>query len=203
MRPGFTIRGRLIFEGGQPSAGTSSAIAWRAVDRPARKQATIAGDWTFHVTGVTGSQRLVVGVEGWMLKQVRRSGADVTDAVMGIDGDEPDVEITMTRDVPVLTGEVRDARADPATEATVVVYAEDRERWWPGTRYIRTAQTDRQGRFLVTSLPPGRYIAVAVEELRNGDHTDPEVLASLTRVGTRVELRAGETRALVLREVRR
>jgi hypothetical protein len=109
----------------------------------------------------------------------------------------------MTRNVPVLTGEVRDARGDPAIDATVVVYAEDRERWWPGTRYIRAAQPDREGRFLLTSLPPGRYVAVAVDALRDGDHTDPEVLATLAPVGTRVELRAGETRAIVLREIRR
>ena len=74
----------------------------------------------------------------------------------------------------------------------------DRDRWYPGSRYVKSALAAEQGRFTIASLPPGDYWVAAVEALPDGALRDPGVLDALTATGRRVTLAAGERLAIDL-----
>ncbi|MCC7125545.1 MAG: hypothetical protein IT178_11905 [Acidobacteria bacterium] len=53
--------------------------------------------------------------------------------------------------------------------------------------------------FTITMLPPGEYLAVAVQGIEDGRTTDPELLESLAARATRVTLKEAEYRAVQLK----
>jgi hypothetical protein len=57
---------------------------------------------------------------------------------------------------------------------------------------VRTVRSDKAGTFKLTALPPGDYLAIAVEYVLDGDWNDPQFLESLRDRASRVSLREGE-----------
>ena len=51
----------------------------------------------------------------------------------------------------------------------------------------------------MTGLPPGRYLAVALEYLEQGSEMDPDLLEQLRSKATDFTLREGETHQLDLK----
>jgi hypothetical protein len=84
-------------------------------------------------------------------------------------------------------------------EYTVLVFAEDAARWKYPSRFLATARPDQQGRFRTANLPPGRYLAVALEYLEEGQSEDPDYLEALRPLATRFTLGEGETKTLELK----
>jgi hypothetical protein len=76
------------------------------------------------------------------------------------------------------------------------VVCDDRARWGPQPRFIRTGRPDQDGRYRIRGLPPGRYLAVALEYLEPGEELDPERLEEFRRDATAVDLREAESRAV-------
>ena len=56
-----------------------------------------------------------------------------------------------------------------------------------GTR-IGAGRPDQQGRFTIAGLPPGDYLAAAVEYLEAGAERDPDLLAKLLEKATSLTL---------------
>lgn len=98
-----------------------------------------------------------------------------------------------------ISGGVSDDRSAPALDAAVVVFADDPTAWGPRSRFIGTARPDQHGQFTIRGLPPGRYVAIAVDYLEPGEERDPERLERWRQVGTTFTLNEGESRALNLR----
>jgi hypothetical protein len=71
-------------------------------------------------------------------------------------------------------------------EATVLLFADDSQKWYQTSRWIRATRPDQQGRWEVKGLPPGDYRAVALDYVEDGSWNDPEYLQSLADVGQRV-----------------
>jgi hypothetical protein len=94
---------------------------------------------------------------------------------------------------------VTNARGEPVHDYTVLLFAQDRERWIGTTRYIATARADQDGRFKIRSLPPGEYYAVALEEMDINDRSDLEFLERAMTPAVRFALRDAETRTLDLK----
>ena len=204
VRKAYTVLGRVRLEAERtPASGLPAgfSLGFYTVGLPGVQHARVAADGTFRIGGILGPQRLIVPASDWTVSSVTRNGTDVTDEVIVIDADENDIEITLTRRAPILSGVVRDSRGRPA-DATVLVFAEDPQKWWPGTNYIRTTRTDRDGRFTIAALHAGRYVAIAAPAFVDGEETNPDVLQQMVGEGTRVELRLGETRTLELRQSR-
>jgi hypothetical protein len=61
-----------------------------------------------------------------------------------------------------------------------------------------SARPNQQGRFIVEGLPPGRYLAIAVDYLEPGDELNPELLEQWRAAATSVVLAEGESRTLKL-----
>jgi hypothetical protein len=60
--------------------------------------------------------------------------------------------------------------------------------------------TGDKGAYGITGAPPSDdYLAVAVTGIEDGQWTDPEFLRAVKEVGTRVRLKAGETKTLDLK----
>ena len=86
-----------------------------------------------------------------------------------------------------------------AKDYSLLVFAQARERWGPGTRYMRTARPDQNGRFNAAGLPAGDYYAIALEILDPGDASDPDFLDRVQPKATRFTLGEGETKSLDLK----
>ena len=167
----------------------------------------INDDFTFEMTslfdrrvfrgGVGQSQNL-----GWYLKAVLYDGNDVTDS--GIDfapGRVVDgIQIVFTQKTTDLSGLVTDDRNRPVLDATVVVFPVNRDRWLYQSRYVRTARPDTTGRYSFKGLPPADdYLIIAVQNLEQGQGSDPDFLAKAREEAKSFSLAEGETKSVDVR----
>jgi hypothetical protein len=139
-----------------------------------------------------------------MLKSVLLDGRDITDTPIDIkgSGDVDGLQVVITNRVTEVSGAVSDAKGHPVREYAVVVFADEAARWkWP-SRFLATARPDQQGRFKIANLPPGRYLAVALDYLEEGQSEDPDYLETLRASATRFALADGETKTLDLKVTR-
>jgi Carboxypeptidase regulatory-like domain len=208
---GITLSGHLTFEGGTPEALVLKQImpVCVPVDQETRmfssqpKPPNEQGE--FEIEGVKAPCAITAfgSSEHWSVKSVMLNGVDVTDKPIEPAGKAiTGFEITLTKQFTTLTGSVQDAHDQPVKEYVLVAFAEDPERWQPplSGRYIHLARPDQAGTFkLQGDLPAGRYCLVALEHLDEGAEQDPDFLARLQPLGTRVELTEGGMQSVSLK----
>jgi protocatechuate 3,4-dioxygenase beta subunit len=209
---GAKATGRLVFEGAPPPDAVTRirliAAPTDSDNMPAA--ASIFGMSAVKETGAFEIDSLVGGrtfrvanmPKNWYLKEITRQGADVTDK--GFDfkpGDDVDgFEIVLTTKTQIVTGAVTTAKGDPLKEYTVVVFSEDQQKWSVAdSRWISSARADQQGQFKMTELPPGAYLAIAVEYVPQGEWRDPAWLERAAKSATRFTLAEGATATLDLK----
>jgi hypothetical protein len=211
---GGSVRGLVSFDSGVPPQDLSpAALMLRGVREPPASgpnagtgYITVRADWTFGLAGMIGGWLLRLdSAEGWYLKSVEHHGRDVTDVPLVLsDGTRiEDVRIVMTQKITEVRGRATTVRRDAATDYAAIIFSEDRERWTSATRFIRAGRPEREGGFVVRGLPPGSYLAVAVDYLESGEENDPELLASLVSGATRLTIGEGETKDVTLTVVER
>ena len=169
--------------------------------------ADIRDDWSFSVAGVNGPRRLQLqrAPTEWTLKEIRVRGIDVTDRPLAFgrnDQSLADVEIVLTDRVNEISGAVVDDHGRPAPGSHVVVFATDRDRWYPASRFVRQTAAGTDGAMTLASLPPGSYYAAAVAALpADGDDAwqDPAYLESLVSRARAFALGEGQKQVLSLR----
>jgi len=103
----------------------------------------------------------------------------------------------LTNRLTELTGSATDARGQPATGYTILVFPSNREQWYPGSRFFRRAAPVTAGTFTVRGLPPSDYIVAAVSGMRallDGADAwqDPEFLETIAPKAARVTLTEGQ-----------
>jgi hypothetical protein len=82
------------------------------------------------------------------------------------------------------------------------VFATDRDRWYPASRFLRAALAGSDGTFSLTGLPFESYYAVVVRSVpSDGDEAwqDPQFLTSLIPRASAVTLGAAQKGPLNLR----
>jgi hypothetical protein len=204
---GWSMSGRIVTEDGLAPDAPRDRVTVRGFTL---NQMAVAGasaaevkdDWTFSVRALIGPARLVVTTpDTWMVKTVRQSDRDITSSMLELRSGEQlsDVEIVLSNRVTRVVGQLADDRGAPVTAGTVVVFAEDAERWGENSTFVRVARPDQQGRYEVRGLPAGDYLAAAVEYVATGTWNDPEYLESLRRDAQRFTLAEGGVQALSLR----
>ena len=165
-------------------------------------QNRINDDYSFELSGLA-ERRLIRANAGqnigWYLKAVLLNGDDVTDS--GIDfvpGQSYDgLQIVFSRKTTDLSGLVTDDRNQPVLDATVVVFPAERERWTYQSRFVRTLRPDTNGKYNVKSLPPlDDYLIIAVQNLEQGQGSDPEFLIRAKEQAKPFSLAEGETKAV-------
>ena len=108
------------------------------------------------------------------------------------------LEVLITRRLGEISGAVANDRGEPVLDATVVAFPADHALWRPGSRHIKTGRPNQQGIFTIDSLPPGDYLAAAVQVLEAGQAYDPDFLEAISPAATRVSIAQGQTRQLKL-----
>jgi hypothetical protein len=170
---------------------------------PGMGAGTINEDWTFQVKLRPGMTRLnVTGPPaGWAVKSIRYRGSDVTDSGIDVKPNEEitEIEVELTTRVTVVSGLVATSGGVQAKDYWAIVFARDREKWQPSSRYVRSTRPDQDGRFKISGLPAGDYLAVAVDFIEPGQANDPEFLDRMQNRGISLSLGEGEAKALDLK----
>jgi hypothetical protein len=82
------------------------------------------------------------------------------------------------------------------------VFPADPQKWTTGgwnPRRLRSTRANAKGQFGLSSLPPGDYYVVAVDEEPPGDWRDPASLDALARIATQITILEGEHKTIDLR----
>ena len=137
----------------------------------------------------------------WVLKAIRIGGVDITDTGVDLRGgrDINNLEVEFTNRPQEIGGLVTNARGEPLPQSSVLLFPQDRERWILDSRLVGIARTDATGRYRIRTLPPGRYLAVALDPSQTANVSDPDVLESLRSRATPVSVAESEVKALDLR----
>ena len=208
---GAIVTGRVVFEGQSPRTGgvTPLRVMPQAVD-PGRlmnvfgatmANGMVADDGSFELAGASGQVFFrVATAPGWTLKSVSLEGEDITDVPFDLTGKETvsGLRIVLTDRLTDVSGQVTDGRGRALKDyAVVLLPAEPME----GTvaRFLRVVRPDQDGRFRVRGMPPGRYVATAVESLEQGRQFVPEVQRTLRERGRSFSIAEGASATLALR----
>ena len=164
---------------------------------------SVKADGTFELRGLSGVRAIeAFGYPpGWILKAVRVNGADVTDTGVTFKPGEAvtGVEVILTSKVTQVGGTVKSSTDVLVKDYTVVIFAQDPERWTAAnSRRVVGARPDQDGRFQIKNLPAGGYYAVATEHIADGEWKDPDVLEQLKVGAMRFSLAEGEMKTLEL-----
>jgi protocatechuate 3,4-dioxygenase beta subunit len=208
--PGARVAGSVVSDRGstaelRPQEVTISMRASEvdAVGPLANSMSRVSDDWTFEIANVFEPRVFRVNTpQGWMLKSITLNGQDITDVPLDVAPGQTvtGVQVLLTDRVTEVNGRIADSRNRAVTDATIVIFAADEDKWGFQSRYIRAARPDQDGRFQIRGLPPhGDYLALAVQGLEDGQAGDPEFLATLRERATTLSLKEGETRTLDLR----
>ena len=111
------------------------------------------------------------------------------------------MEIVLTNRVQVVSGLISSPQGQMVTDATVMIFAQDRERWVGSSRYQAIVRPDQKGVYSVRTLPPGEYYAVALPYVDPGRRGDPAYYEQYLPNAVGFTLREAETRALDLKLV--
>jgi hypothetical protein len=206
MQPPATIRGRVVFEGATP----------RAEQFPLYMKSNDPGDMMSYITGdlvrlredgsfETQSGRSHIFFDtssGWTVTGVTVAGADAY--LTGIDltgrSSVESVRVRLTNRLTRVSGQVTSDRGEPLEGMNVIIYQIDAPQA-PVRMVLRTARSDGDGRFEITGLRRGSYVAAASETTDVGSPVDPEVQEWLRSVGQRFSLAEGQAVNLALRPV--
>jgi hypothetical protein len=171
-----------------------------ATDPGANGTVTAAG--TFLLGGLLGRVRFAaVGVpQQWMLKSITLGGADLM--TTGVDatsvGRDERIRVVLTDKVTDVTGSVRNAKGEPVAEYVVVVLPAERVDPAIASMYTHAVRPDQKGAFRLRALPPGNYVAAAVEALEQGSEWDPAFQAAVRNSARRFTISEGQAVTLTL-----
>jgi hypothetical protein len=118
---------------------------------------------------------------GFMVSADARSGLDLSIASSG----------------GVVAGVVRNAKDEPLSNGTVLLYPFNRE----NPNQIRTASTDRFGVFSIPGVPPGEYGVLAWSDGRSKAYLDPVFLKAVENEATKVVVQRGFTNTINVRAI--
>jgi hypothetical protein len=159
-------------------------------------------DGTFSVAGAFGAVRVgVIGLpDGWIQTDVLYEGRSIGGRpISARDGDVASgVQIVLSNRLATVSGQLADASGAPPVNGTVIVFADDGERWFQGTRFIRAVRADAKGRYEITGMPPAVYLAIAVDYVTQVMWSDPDYLESLRPHAIKFTLGPGESRSVPL-----
>lgn len=151
----------------------------------------IPGEYAVSVSGLPA---------GWSLKSITAGGHDALDNPVVVGDDGASLTVTLTTSGTEIIGTVRNSKMLAAAGVTIVILpvtTTGSAVWAPNrTREVRASAN---GIFFVFGLPPGDYLAVAMDDAVAEGWQDPRVIATLRTQATRFALKDAETKLLQLR----
>jgi hypothetical protein len=177
---------------GFPKLGISRTLDWGTGFAKA--------DGTFSLKSIIGRARLRVGAPaGWIVKAIVQDGRDLDDWIeLGSGETISGVRVVLTDRAASVSGQVMDDKGVAASKGTVIVFPDNRSKWYENSRWVRTARPDQRGRFQIQGCPAGPYLIVAVDGVENGMWNDPEYLESLRQLAKPFTLEEGDSRTVTV-----
>jgi hypothetical protein len=165
--------------------------------------AVVNDDLSFALKASPGQFRVTLFNQptGWAVRAVRYRGTDVTDSGIEIrpSEDVADVEVELTNRLTDLSGVVTNAKGEAIKDYSVIVFPQDRDKWTPNSRYMRTSRPDQDGRYKVSGVPAGQYLVIALDYLDQNEWNDKEFLEKIRSRATSFSLNDGEAKSVDLR----
>jgi len=164
----------------------------------------IQPDWSFSIGGVRGPSRFNVRVpDGWWVKTIVHEGREIIDTPIEVRGGEEmnGVQVVVSNRVTTVSGQLTDEKGAAITEGTVIVFADDASKWSDDSRWVKTGRPDQEGRYQIRGLPPGDYLAVALNYVEDGIWNDPEYLDSIRRYAQKLTLNEGDSQTRALKVI--
>ncbi len=210
---GAVARGVVVTDDGQPPSFRPSQVQLFAQPMEPMTmfmppgQNRVQDDFSFEITGLFDRRRVggnlgPAPTSGWYLKSVIYDGQDVIDSGIEFAPGRAyeGIQIVLSQKTTDLSGALTDDRGNPVLDATVVVFPANRERWTYLSRYVRTMRPDTNGRFNVKNLPPAEdYLIIAVQNLEQGQASDPDFLTRAREEAKSFSLVEGETKTVDVR----
>lgn len=204
---GATVNGTIVSDSGEPFDFRAAQLQVSARPGspdmagmgPGMNGARVGDDWTFSLRGLTDAVMVrATPPQGWTLKSVFVAGQDITDVPMEFPSGQTvsGMQIVLTKKISTLSGQVTDSKGNPVLDATVVIFPSNEKLWTYQSRFIKAARPDQDGKYRVTALPAESYLVVALQGLEDGQAGDPEFLATVKDLGTKLEIADGETKAV-------
>jgi hypothetical protein len=196
MQRGVPIPGRFVFKDGRPTDFDATAL--RVVPNSElrctlTRPVSVSADGTFTLpNNPRGRFRFrVEGVPGdYYVESARYAGREVLDTGMTIENEGAGpLEITLADKGGIVDGIARNAKDDPAADATVVLIPPAERRTDANYRYTKA---DKSGAFRFTGLRPGEY-RLFVWEGAVPQYRDPDVIKTFETRGTRLTVQRGLT----------
>jgi hypothetical protein len=208
-RAGWSLTGQLIADNGAALNFPTDRVRVAAKlqipnTNPRIGSGQVKDDWTFVVNDIFGPARLGVTLpDGWMVKTILHDGRDIADTPIELKSREElsSVQVVLTDRVTSVTGQLTDDKGAPLADGTVIVFAGDTEKWAEDSRFVRSARPDQEGKYEIRGLPPGEYLAVAIDYVQEGLWNDPQYLESIRRYAQKLTLREGDTHVISLKLV--
>ena len=214
MSPAVRITGRLQFDGTTP-APVSATPGRPVMQVPFILDPADSASVTDQLSvAITGADRgfIVIGYPpgryrvrvpnsppGWMFKAAMLNGVDVSETPFELTRDVDDLVLSFTDRWSGVGGTVQGAGS---AGAAVYVFPTEAQKWTTGgwnPRRLRNTRANAKGQFGLSSLPPGDYYVVAVQEEPQGDWRDPASLDALARIATQITILEGEFKTIDLR----
>lgn len=205
--PGAMVSGNVISDTGEPFDFKAAQLQISArpgtPDMPgigaAMNGARVGDDWSFSLRNVTDAVIVRTGgPQGWTLKSVSLNGQDITDTPTEFPAGQAvtGMQLMLTKKISALTGQITDTKGNPVLDATVVVFPANDKLWTFQSRFIKAARPDQDGKYRVTGLPAESYLVVALQGLEDGQAGDPEFLATVKELATKLDLGDGESKGV-------
>jgi hypothetical protein len=208
---GARIAGRVVFDGSSaPPPLASIRLGVRgvgpdaAVPPPGLSNGAVAvkADGSFEISGVVGTIELqaVSPLRGWILRAVRYRDRDLLDEPLTLSGGEniTGVQVFFTDQLANLSGATVDAEGRPSPGCAVAVFPDAGSMRFESRR-ARLLRADQNGRFGVSDLPEGSYLAAATREVDAPVWLSADYLSRLQTLATRVSLTGREKKTITLR----
>jgi len=171
-----------------------------------RVTAQVKADGTFALSA--GPGRYVVRGDpapGWFVRSAEINGRDVLDTPFTVGADPiADMVVTYSKQSAGLSGTVRDRQHAADVLATVLLMPAD-PRLWQGdgllSRRFKAARVGVTGGYRLIDVPPGDYLAVAIDDKDSANWRRTERLRQLAAWATRVTITPGANASLDLTTV--
>jgi len=215
MRPALSASGQIVFEGQKPQPAADQIKRYVVGFTGADGRSTgalfgrdpgadvgyfkwvdmAAGRYVFRTSSVPS---------GWSLKSATRGGEDIIDVPIDFTNDISTFIVTFTDQPTRITGSVRQASGAADTDAFVIIFPANPQRWVDAGRQpirMRGQRVPGTGTFTIAGLPPGDYFLAAIAEASASTWQSPKFLDALSRQATRVRLDVGTTLTQDLKRV--
>src|SRR5262249_34911081 len=154
---GWSIAGRVSTESGE--APSAARERFRIVGRLSNGDAAPVGglggpggdggrvrdDWTFALGNLYGPARVRVTMpDDWVVKAILQEGRDIADSEIEAHTGETisNVQVIVSNRGSSVAGQLVDGKGAPSADGTVIIFAEDAQKWSEDSRFVRSARPD-------------------------------------------------------------